>query len=93
MLRHFWVISYDGETMGYDSLVQHHSDLAKEIFDYIDIFYKSNDTKASIQVSEYRLPKKYRFQDEEEFFNSTQWNDCSFEDGTITTTNVTNLKK
>lgn len=93
MLRHFWIISYDGNTMGYDTLIENCSDVAKEIFDYVDIFYKSNDTNATIQVSEYRLPKKYKFQDEEEFFNSVQWNDSSFEKGTIVSAYSTTLKK
>ena len=93
MLRHFWVVSYDGETMGYDTLVQNPSDVSKEVFDYVDIFQKSTDKKASIQVDEYKLPKKYKFQDEEEFFNSNKWNDCSFEEGVIVSSHSTQLKK
>ena len=93
MLMHFWVVSYDGETMGYDSLVQDCSNIAKEIFDYVDIFYKSNENKATIQVTEYRLPKKYKFETEDDFFNSIKWNDGSFEDGVIVSTHSTNLKK
>lgn len=93
MLRHFWVISYDGERMGYDTLVQNPSDIAKEVFDYIEIFYKFNDTTATIQVNEYRLPKKYKFQNEDEFFNSIRWNDSNFEDGVIVSSNLIKLKK
>ena len=36
MLKHFWVVSYDAESMGYDSLINSGSDIAKEIFDYIE---------------------------------------------------------
>ena len=43
MLTHFWVISYDGGTMGYDSLIQSPSDIAKEIFDYIENDLKKFD--------------------------------------------------
>lgn len=93
MLKHFWVISYDGETMGYDSLIQHPSELTKEIFDYIEIFYKSEDKKATLRVVEYNLTKKYNFQDDEEFFNSVYWNDCSFDKKVMTTINETILQK
>lgn len=93
MLKHFWVISYDGGTMGYDSLIQSPSDIAKEIFDYIEMFNKSEDKSVTIQVVEYKLTEKYDFQNEDEFFNSYEWNDDSFDEEVIVRNDIVTLKK
>lgn len=93
MLKHFWVVSYDAESMGYDSLINSGSDIAKEIFDYIEIFNKSEDKSATIKVVEYKLTEEYDFQDEDEFFNSYEWNDDSFKEEVIVRYDIVNLKK
>ena len=68
-------------------------ELAKEIFDYVSMFYKSSDKTAEITISEYKLPKKYRFETEEDFFNSTKWNDGTFEDGVIVCSHTQKFEK
>lgn len=93
MLRHFFIVSYDGETMGYDSLVKTEIEIAKEIFDYVLMFYKSSDKTAEITITEYKLPKKYRFETEDDFFNSTKWNDGTFEDGVIVCSHTQKFEK
>lgn len=93
MLEHFWIVSYDAESMGYDSLIKSASDIAKEIFDYIEMFNKSEDKSATIKVVEYKLTEEYDFQDEDEFFNSYEWNDDSFKEEVIVRYNIVNLKK
>ena len=93
MLKHFWIVSYDGDTMGYDSLIQSPSDIAKEIFDYIEIFNKSQDNVATIQVVEYKLTEEYNFEDDNDFFNSIEWNDDSFKDEVIMRNDIVTLTK
>ena len=93
MLTHFWTVSYDGGTMGYDSLIQSSSDIAKEIFDYIEIFNKSQDNVATIQVIEYKLTEEYNFEDDNDFFNSIEWNDGSFKDEVIVKNDIVTLTK
>ena len=93
MLKHFWIVSYDGGTMGYDSLIQSPSDIAKEIFDYIEIFNKSKDNTATIQVVEYKLTEEYNFENENDFFNSIEWNDDSFKDEVIVRNDIVTLTK
>jgi hypothetical protein len=94
MLKHFWIVSYDdSESMGYDSIIYNASDIAKEIFYYIEIFNKSEDKSVTIKVVEYKLTEKYDFQNEEEFFNSYEWNDDSFDEEVIVRYDVVNLKK
>lgn len=93
MLEHFWIVSYDAESMGYDSLIKSASDIAKEIFDYIEMFNKSEDKSATIKVVEYKLTEEYDFQDEDEFFNSYEWNDDSFKEEVIVRYDIVNLKK
>ncbi len=93
MLKHFWMVSYDGGTMGYDSLIQSPSDIAKEIFDYIEIFNKSEDNTATIQVVEYKLTEEYNFENDNDFFNSIEWNDDSFKDEVIVRNDIVTLIK
>lgn len=93
MLTKFSVVSYDADTMGYDTLVQDTSELTDAIFDYIKSFNESEDKNVTIQVTEYDLKDMYIFEDEDDFFNSYEWNDDAFDENVIVSIKTLTLKK
>lgn len=93
MLTKFSVVSCDGDKMGYDTLVQNTSELTDALFDYIDSFNESEDKNATIKVTEFNVEGVYDFEDEDEFFNSVEWNDESFDENVIVSTKTLTLKK
>lgn len=93
MLTKFSVVSYDGETMGYDTLVQNTNELTTAIFDYVNSFNESEEKIATIKVTEFNVEGVYEFNDDDEFFNSAEWNDESFDVKVILSTQTLKLKK
>lgn len=93
MLTKFSVVSYDGDNMGYDTLVQNTSELTDALFDYINSFNESEDKNVTIKVTEFDVEGVYYFEDDDEFFNSVEWNDETFDVKVILSTKTFKLKK
>lgn len=93
MLTKFSVVSYDGDKMGYDTLVQNTSELTDALFDHINSFNESEDKNATIKVTEFDVEGVYDFEDEDEFFNSAEWNDETFDENVIVSIKTLTLKK